>query len=225
MIEPIDPKLPFLIGIHGHARTGKDTISEYFQHQVQNCYSESFADPLKQACAAAFGISLTSFYAPEEKEVTNAFWKTSPRQIAQFVGTELFREALCNLLGIEQASTFWIRRMYGKLSGEQRGDNDGDYQPDDIVIIPDVRFQNELDFILSNNGTIIHLTRPGADGIIGIPNHASEAGITFPPDNSNIFLIENNSTLEALYEKVDTIIDTLFPITDLNLPKFHINNL
>lgn len=201
MITPIQIVKPKLIGICGHAGAGKDTVGQYLVSTRDNTYKLAFADPLKTAAAEMFGIPLLEFYDPDYKEVPNDFWGVSPRQIAQFFGTEMVRENLGRLLP-DVAENFWITRMIHKLTGQGA---QVEYDEDDVVVITDVRFQNEYDWIISQGGVIIHLTREQADGTVGIHGHASEAGIDFTePDRT--YSITNNSTPEVLYEEVDSIV-------------------
>ena len=203
-----------LIGIHGHAGSGKDTVGAYLHLNQDNTWKHSFADPLKRAAAQMFGLPEDHFYDTELKEYPDPFWKVSPRQIAQFFGTELVRQNIGRLLP-ETGDQFWIERMVYILNGQ--GENPL-YTEDDVVVICDVRFQNEYQWIIDNGGIVIHLTRPGADGMVGIPSHASEAGIQFTaPDQT--YLIVNNGTLEELYAKVDSIIAqaNIYPLSNPDL--------
>lgn len=190
-----------LIGIVGHARSGKDTIANYLHYSYKNCWTEAFADPLKTACAAAFGIPLEDFYDDEAKETENEFWGVSPRQIAQFVGTEMFRHTVHELIPGIVSGDFWVKRMIAKLSGL----DDSSYDAEDTVIIPDVRFRNEYLFITSLGGIILHLTRPGANGNIGIPGHASEQSFLMDAPEQT-FSIINDGSLDDLYVIVDDVI-------------------
>jgi len=189
-----------LIGICGHAGSGKDTVGFYLKEKHDNTYKLAFADPLKEAAAQMFGVAVDVFY-DSEKEVRNDFWGVSPRQMAQFFGTEMVRETIPKLLP-EVGSNFWVRRMVQRLTGAEYT---VPYDSDDVVVITDVRFQNEYDWIVSQGGIIIHLTRTGADGTVGIPGHASEAGIDFHHEHVT-YTLDNNSTLEKLYEDVDDTI-------------------
>lgn len=191
-----------LIGIHGHAGSGKDTAAMYLHNKYSSTYIEAFADPLKEACAKLFGVSEESFYDSEQKEKIQAPWNVSPRMIAQFVGTELVRDHMWKLI-FGDSNDFWVRRLAYKLSNKLP-DDDCSYSAEDIVIIPDVRFQNEYDWIIEQGGIIIHLTRPGQDGTVGIPSHKSEAGIKFTSPEDT-FLVENTGTIEELEQKVDRI--------------------
>lgn len=190
-----------IIGIHGHAGVGKDTVADYLA-RYENVYREAFADPLKAACSAAFGIPLDWFNDPELKE-QETFWGVTPRKIAQFVGTEMFRETVDRLY--QQNVSHWVRLLEARLTGLSAPPaGSGFYEPGDTVIIPDVRFQDEANWIWETDGIIIHLKRQGCNGNVGIPGHASEAGIDFNGDKS--YLIHNNSTLGDLYETVDEMI-------------------
>ena len=190
-----------LIGICGHAGAGKDTVGKYLIDTRDNTYKLAFADPLKMAVKEMFGVMEDDLYDSVMKERPNNFWGVSPRQMAQFFGTEMVRDTLPKLIP-DVGQNFWVHRMVQKLIGAE---NQVEYDSDDVVVITDVRFQNEYDWIINNGGIIIHLTRTGADGTVGIPGHASEAGIHFHA-GMQTYSLDNDTTLEALYEKVDTII-------------------
>jgi hypothetical protein len=194
-----------LIGIHGKAGAGKDTVSDFITESYENHYWEAFANPLKEVASKAFGIPISQLYDSTFKEVEGDFWGVSPRQISQYLGTEMFRVGLAALIpGI--GADFWVKRMQGILNGDLVDPLYQDYYvPGDTVVISDVRFQNEYDFIISNGGIIIHLTRPGADGTVGIPNHISESDINLY-NKERTFLCENNGTILDLQEKIASIL-------------------
>lgn len=196
-----------LIGIHGHAGSGKDTVAKYLSSSRSDTYWLAFAEPLKDACAAMFGISREFFDDSAMKEIEHPFWKVSPRKIAQFVGTEMVRSHLHHLFGLSEfqhSDDFWIRHVAGIINGHL--DNRAEYLEDDVVCISDVRFQNEYDWIIANDGIIIHLTREGAEGKVGLKDHASEKSLKYyTPERT--YNVENNGTLEELYGKIDKIVN------------------
>lgn len=193
-----------LIGIAGKAGSGKTTVAQFLAQSYKNVYIENFADPLKDACVAAFHIDRAYFDDPSVKNLRNEYWLRSPREIAQYVGTELFRTFSANLLGAEVADNFWIRSLEGRLTGVLDAPvGEGYYQEDDTVIIGDVRFQNEYDWIVAHGGSVINITRPGLSEV-GLSNHASEAGFTWWNPTANFNLV-NDSTLEDLYAQVTKI--------------------
>ncbi len=209
--RPFPPVACKLIGICGHAGSGKDTVADYIRHAHDDTWKLAFAKPLKEAAAILFGIPLDAFTETDWKEVPDVYWNLTPRAAAQFFGTEMVRETVDKLLpGI--GSDFWIHRLIMTLRGE---DESCEYTEDDVVIIPDVRFQNEYDWIIDKGGIIIHLTRPGADGTVGIPSHQSEAGLQFGPPGRAYHII-NDSTLEELYVQVDSVLKlaNIYPFDD-----------
>lgn len=187
-----------IIGITGFAGVGKDSLAEGFQLQGYRQYS--FAGPLKEGCAALFGLPLDLFNTQEYKEELDFYWGVSPRQIAQFVGTEFFRDQITKLIpDLEQS--FWISRLEYELIKQYDS-------PDQVkVVISDVRFQDELDWIISKQGKIIHLTRPGRDGIVGISNHRSESSLDYSEllPGVNYFSYLNDGSLADLYAAAATI--------------------
>lgn len=208
----MNKELPKLIGIHGHAGVGKSTVASYINEWYQDCYIESFADSLKAAASLAFGIPERHFHNSEVKELDNPYWNVSPRKIAQFFGTEMFRQTVQSLVpNIDDK--FWIKRLEGKLSGQLVLDGEGEYNKDDCVIVPDVRFQNEYNWIMDNDGVVLFLSRDGRTGNVGISNHSSEAGITIT-HTGRTYEIINNSSIGDLYNAIDTFIET-FPYLNL----------
>jgi hypothetical protein len=209
--RPFPPVACKLIGICGHAGSGKDTVADYIRHAHDDTWKLAFADPVKDAAAQMFGTPIECFRTSALKELPDPFWGVSPRQMAQFFGTEMVRETVGKLLpGI--GKDFWIHRLIYRLTGQGE---EATYTEDDVVVISDVRFQNEYDWIIDQGGIIIHLTRPGADGTVGIPGHASEAGLCFDANPQTHYIV-NNSTLEELHEKVAAILTTanIYPFDD-----------
>ena len=196
-----------LIGITGHAGAGKDTVAEFLLATYANHYRYAFADPLKEAAAVAFGIPLQWFNSTSLKEVPHPNWNISPRKIAQFFGTELFRERIYQLFpSIE--SDFWVQRMIIRLNNQYVPEDEGTLGIGDTVVIPDVRFQNEYDWVISQNGIIIHLTRPGADGNIGILGHASESSLNLWKKERTYECV-NDDSIPLLQQKIANIVDSL----------------
>lgn len=144
-----------LIGIHGKAGAGKDTLADIFVKEY-GYEKYSFAKPLKDAVKAIFGWDERHVNG-ELKEVNDPFYGFSPRHAMQTLGTEWGRVCLRNDL--------WTRIAQQII-----------YKKENIVI-PDVRFDNEAEFILENKGLLLHVVRPSQE-TIGLSAHASERGIT-----------------------------------------------
>lgn len=193
-----------IIGIAGRAGTGKDTvatmIAEFLSSSPDYGYAgwiHAFADPLKDAAAAAFCIPIDDFYDSTKKEVINDSWGVSPRQIAQFLGTEVFRDSIHKLLPAF-GKNFWAHRTHLLLTDK----DEYIFSNQDIVIIPDVRFKEEVDYIHSQAGTIIYLTSDTLSTPLSAATstHSSESlDLSDVPD---IYQLKNNSTLEDLENEV-----------------------
>jgi hypothetical protein len=173
--------MPILLGLTGKAGSGKDSVGLVLREEHE--FSRlAFADPLKEVCAALFGISLDRFHIPSLKEKRVPAWGLSPRQMLQVVGTDMVRRYLGN--------DFWIKRMRYDLEGWLGYDN---------IVITDVRFEDEAAFVRSLGGIVVHVKRPGAglDGEAGA--HVSEAGVMF---NAADLILSNDGSLEDLPGKV-----------------------
>ena len=100
--RPFPPVACKLIGICGHAGSGKDTVADYIRHAHDNTWKLAFAKPLKEAAAILFGIPLDAFTETDWKEVPDAYWDLTPRAAAQFFGTEMVREPRLPFVGEER---------------------------------------------------------------------------------------------------------------------------
>lgn len=187
-----------LIGLHGKAGSGKDTVCDFLIGTYKDMYPESFVGPLKKGLAEIFGIPLEHFEQRDIKEITNPYWDRSPRWLAQYFGTEVLREHIDEY--------FWIKRLALRLNADSDTHPEwGAYDSNDTVVISDVRFQNEYDWVIANQGIIIHLTRDGADGTVGIANHPSEQDINLH-NKERTYVCENNGTIIDLKRKIANII-------------------
>ncbi len=166
-------------------------------------------------------ITPESFLYNAQKSLIGWFWDLrehhpdlSPRVCLQLLGTEWGRETCnedvwvdymnrtaCKLL--ERYDVGYPSQSYDRLFGLHIGDTDT--QPIGVVV-PDVRFENELYFFKRNNCPVIKVVRPETDSDatkIGVAQHKSEteqAG--FDPSLFSI-VIENVGTLDELLETAD----------------------
>ena len=175
-----------VIGIHGFARSGKDTVADYIIDNDKNVLKYSFANPLKSAVSSLFNIPREDLDG-DNREVVLPEWGLSIRQILQRFGTESMREVF--------GEDFWLKKAQQTVDRIEK--QFGIYQH----VIADVRFENEADFC-RKNGILIHIERPDVDGAVGDIGHASEGGINL---NTSDYHINNDGDLEDLYKKVDII--------------------
>jgi len=186
-----------IIGVLGNKNTGKDTVSDYLVERY-NFIKKPLADPLKKACQDIFLLSNDQLYDDKLKELPDERWSNiSPRQIFQFVGTDLFRNQINQLIP-NVGDNIFLYHFQLWFEEEKKTNHNL------CVVISDVRFQNEVNFIKRLGGYIVKLKRQTNL----IDSHISETEI----NNINNFdyLIENNGTVTTLYEKIDNCLTDIF---------------
>jgi len=204
-----------IIGVCGFIGSGKDTIADYLVN-LHHFRRESFANTLKDAVAAVFGwdrmmLEGRTKQAREWREQVDAWWAErlgiphlTPRWILQNWGTEVCRKNFHD--------DIWIASLENKLRSST-----------DDIVISDCRFPNEIAAIKKAGGRVVRVTRGAEPEWYGAavslncgPNgnsnwalsgrkleqlgiHASETawvGTRFDA------VLDNNSTLEDLYQQV-----------------------
>ena len=204
-----------IIGICGLIGAGKDTAADYLVnfHEFKR---DSFAATLKDAVAQVFGwdrelLEGRTKQAREWREQVDPWWAArlnmpdlTPRLMLQLWGTEVCRKGFHD--------DIWIASLENKL--RHSADN---------IVISDCRFSNEVAAIRAQGGRIVWIQRgviphwysvacqanrgdtKALQWLIQQGIHASEyswAGTNFDA------VIENNSTVAALYEKLNDLLVT-----------------
>lgn len=203
-----------IIGICGFIGSGKDTVADYLVN-FHGFRRESFANTLKDAVSAVFGWDRTMLEgrtkeAREWREQVDPWWADrldipalTPRWILQYWGTEVCRKGFHD--------DIWIASLENKLRSSR-----------DNVVISDCRFPNEISSIKSAGGQIIWVQRgnlPDWYEVALAANqgnnwavqdlkmkkiHASETawvGTDFD------HILDNNSTIDALYNQVKSLVE------------------
>lgn len=168
-----------IIGFYGKAKSGKDTASEYLVKKY-NYKRYAFATPIKQACKILYNFTDDELYNDNFKNIKNKNG-IIPREKFTKLGD------MCK----NDNPNFFIERL--KLDIDKR------LGP---VVISDVRYENEINFIKNNGGYIIGINRniENLSGHLGL--HSSEQ-IDL---NKSDFIIENNSSLENFYKNIDELL-------------------
>jgi hypothetical protein len=202
-----------IIGVCGFIGSGKDTIADYLVnfHEFRR---ESFASTLKDAVAAVFGWDRTMLEgrtkeAREWREQVDPWWAArldmptlTPRWVLQYWGTEVCRKAFHD--------DIWIASLENKLRNSK-----------DHVVISDCRFPNEISSIKNAGGQIVWVQRgelpewyqTAVDANRGsnvalndlkrLKIHASETAWVGTEFDA---VIDNNSTIDALYQQAQTLV-------------------
>lgn len=175
---------PLIIGLCGRAHTGKDTAADYLVREY-GFVRAAFADPIRNMLEAMLndaGADYAHLYEPKLKNAPfPELGGVTARHLMQTLGTEWGR----NQLGAD----WWLRLLERSL-----GLHAGGFAVHDRIVITDVRFPNEAEWIRQLGGIIIKLHREQADAV---RSHASEDFIDALPSNAD--LVNNGPTLEGLY--------------------------
>lgn len=194
----MDPPKPegVIIGLTGPAGCGKSTVASYLK--VSYDFEEiSFADPIKRVCSELFNLPLSVFHDRYKKEIKiERYGGKSPRDLLQWFGTDIMRTF---------DDQFWLKRAFWQTNDllEQKG-------PFTNIVFSDVRFTNEAEGILQFSRHALIQIVPGEH----LPSrlsataasHVSENGI---PSDLITHVVKNDSTLDALYTKINTICNGL----------------
>lgn len=161
-----------IIGLHGRAGAGKDTAADFLPDYFCKL---AFAKPLKDSAKVLFNFTDKQLYDPIEKEKVDQTWNKSPRQILQWLGTDILR----NNIGTD----FFLKHMKQRI--EQSSYN--------CFVVVDIRFPNEAKFIKDMGGIIIEVARNKTGTIHS--NHETEQRIS---EHLIDETITNDSTKDAL---------------------------
>lgn len=172
-----------ILCISGKARHGKDTCAEALADIIHKRGEKSLiihnADLLKFMCKLLFGW--------------NGVKDEYGRHILQYVGTDVIRK---------QQPDYWVDFIKGIV---ELFPHEWDY-----VIIPDCRFPNEIDRLRESGNPVIHLRVLRKDCVSPLTAeqqlHPSETALD---DSNPDFIINNDTTIEDLYTKLQEVLDAI----------------
>lgn len=193
-----------LVGFAGKARSGKSTAADCLANEY-GFTSVALGDPIKRILKELFLFSEEDLWGAGDKTAPHKGYglenggRLTVRHCAQSLGTFWGRDACYQgiwvdylLRTVKQIETgdWQYNRTRGLL---ERKVVHGFRNPTDVVI-PDVRFKNEIEAIHKHGGFVILLRRPGAglEGEAG--KHRSETEIDGCPDNMFDAVVENVGT-------------------------------
>ncbi len=178
-----------LIGINGLLQSGKDTVANYL---VENYGFKkySLADPVRDSvlklnpyidAACTRLIDIVEEFGWDKAKVLYP----EVRRLLQVFGTQVGRQTFGDGIWLQKAKQYILSNP-----------------PEVHIVIPDIRFNNEAEFIHAFFGQVIKIERPGIKQM----NHVSEAGIN-PGLVDYVFC--NCGTLEDLYQMIDKYISRI----------------
>lgn len=175
-----------LIGLTGRAGAGKSTAAAHLEHEWA-MQQIAFAEPIQAMLCQLFSMAgidgaWTADRALKELPTTLGW---SYRHLAQSLGTEWARHQL--------ADDFWLRvagsRLYTPMMKTEH------------VVISDVRFPNEADWIRARGGVIVRVLR---EGLPSVRQHESERHAdSITPDTELL----NFGSVSTLHDQIDRMVE------------------
>ena len=153
--------------------------------------------PFIKAVSAIFALPDRSWDA-DLRDTPDEYWKISPAEMLQTLKTMTYRD----FPDFDAQRTQHIQDSVKKQDtlnkkSTQTSNNKTTFKAPvfdatdkEVIIIKDIRFENEAHFIRTLNGEIWHIIR---DNVESVKTHSSEAGIKVKPEDT---IIHNNGTLE-----------------------------
>lgn len=183
-----------IIGLTGYARSGKDTVADRLVH----CFDfrkRTIAKPLKDLCKSLFDWSDEHVYG-EWKEQVDSRLGASPREIMQFIGTELFRKRLGERFP-KIGDNLWVQQL----------ERDHTFcHLEHSLVIPDVRFPNEARWIRNMGGFIVHVDNPRVERG---DSHESETSHKHVPTDYTLY---NYADIDYLYQQIQLMMSRLMEL-------------
>jgi cytidylate kinase len=171
-----------IVGIAGYAGSGKTTVARHLVDSLG--YTRlSFATPIRQALMA---MGVHESYLTDHKHIEIPRIGHTARYLMQTLGTEWARATVNR--------NFWLYLMDNAITTQPIGNN---------IVVDDVRFDNEADYLRRKNGIIINLVRGNTQLDPYSTDHASEEGISSELVNYNI---ENDGSVAAVVKEMEKII-------------------
>lgn len=183
-----------LIGLAGRAGSGKTTIADHWKRS-QGFVEYAFANPLKKMLADLLMVDLEQLDSMKRHgspvlPVPAGFADhrmATVREALQTLGTEWGRQCVHPDIWLIVAG---MRLDW--LAGDHsfRG-----------VVVSDIRFDNEADFIRRRGGVVIHLSRAHMDA--ATPAHSSELPVA---RRAGDFHIVNDQGIDVLLAQADAVL-------------------
>lgn len=178
------------IAVCGLKRSGKDTIASYILSRWNDYQHIKIAFQLKKVIQDLFHFT-PEMLETDVKDQVHPEWKVTPRQIMQFVGTDMFQFKIQEILP-SLGRKFWITSAM-ELSRKN------EYHK---IVISDLRFPHEVETIKKyyENVLIVKVERPVMDLT---DSHISELEYTQIHEDVKII---NDGSLMDLFHQVDKTI-------------------
>ena len=180
----------YSLSIGSKVKTYQEWLDYHEKQYAPYGLIRQFSRKLKEICALTLSVDTYKFESQEFKQTNvkdlGLDIDMTVREYLQKVGTECFRNNI--------DKDFWIKCFAKEM---QRFI---DWK--DTIVITDLRFENEVEYVKSIGATIIKIDRNSCIRY----NHPSE---TYIDSIKADYLIDNNGTLDDLLESVKHIVKDL----------------
>lgn len=187
-----------IIGLAGKKGSGKDTVADYLCQRYE-FVKYGFGDPIKEVGRILFDFSEEQLYRNQKEELDKR-WGFKPRTFFQKFGTEygqfILPQHFPTVFEDIEDRQFWVKRFWIWYEGQLKKN------PYLKVVISDIRFLHEFNFIKQKGGYVIKIQR---DNILK-DSHISEVELDEIMDIEYNAVIQNNSSKEELYDKIQDIL-------------------
>ena len=180
-----------VVGLTGYAQTGKDTVGQILvSHRGYTRFS--FADNVREAV-----LRLNPLIPDPWTNPNYGMYETASvplKYVVDRVGYEVAKQTipevrrLLQVMGTEVGREMFGQDSWIEMVGRQVRATEND------VVITDVRFQNEADYVRSLGGIVLRVERPGTGPV---NDHVSDR-IEFQADGT----IHNTGSLQVLTKVV-----------------------
>jgi len=183
-----------LVGLGYRMQVGKDSVADVLVRRygfVRRGFADALKDEVLDRLPRTLGAYLEStMHLENTADRRRLMYELKPplvRALLQEYGTEVRRA---------DDPRYWVKKVAGWVE---------DYRPQRLVV-PDVRFRNEIEFVRALGGRYVRVDRPGVESV-ALDTHASESELDgVEPD----YVIRNDGTLKDLERRVGAMARELF---------------
>ncbi|WP_430491712.1 deoxynucleotide monophosphate kinase [Pseudomonas fulva] len=147
--------------------------------------------PFILAAQAFFNLNSNQCWDAMEAQKNDPFWKLSPQDMVGLIKAK----ALQDFPDFEACRSVMPKQNLNESAFFHRAALDTTNKQ--VIIIKDIRFENEAEYIRSIDGSIWHIVRDNAEPV---KQHSSEHGIQIHPSD---IVIHNNGTLDDYKAQLD----------------------
>lgn len=175
------------------------------EHELLSCLMTTFPKLDLALTFKVFNLVFNKYQRNYQASMPDGYatyqYDISPRVAYQLLGTE-FGRSLAETLWLDLAKQRWELIRVGAVDPDCTG-----------LIIPDVRFQNEADWIREAGGHLIHIQRGTKEAVA---SHASEGGVNM---DARDYRLDNNGTVEELFSSARAIVHRTKELAALGLKR------